>query len=75
MHTSCLQVQCPSAAVLRLQVLLALLPNGNVLTAGGQTTGGQQDLASAEVFNVKTHQWATVGPLATGRSLHQVLDC
>ena len=61
-----------------LQVVLAPLPNGNVLTAGGavmdSSGANQAAIAEAEVFNVKTHQWATVSPMGSARTLHQVLN-
>ena len=62
--------------------MLALLQNGNVLTAGGYdsflqphgNSGGQATIASAEIFNVTTHTWHSVGSMATARSSHQVLN-
>ena len=54
-------------------MILAPLPNGNVMTAGGATFN-DAPIAEAEVFNVQTHQWATVGSMASPRKTHQVLD-
>ena len=46
-----------------------LLPNGQVLVAGGfNSTSG--DLASAELFNPASGTWTATGSLNTGRDLH-----
>jgi hypothetical protein len=50
-----------------------MLPSGNVLVAGGVVTNNTS-IAEAEVFDVKARQWAAVGPMATPRQNHQVLD-
>ena len=61
-----------------MQVAIAPLQNGNVLTAGGAVMNSaganQAAIAEAEVFSVKTRQWAAVSPMANPRTLHQVLN-
>lgn len=53
------------------QVLVAPLQDGNVLAAGGSDADGNLH-ASAEVYDVTTHLWATVGSMAAARKYHQV---
>ena len=45
-----------------------LLPNGNVLVAGG--TGSAGNLTSAEIYNPVSNTWSTAGTLAVGRFAH-----
>ena len=45
-----------------------LLPNGQVLVAGGENDHGQ--LASAELYDPATGMWAATGSLATPRFVH-----
>jgi N-acetylneuraminic acid mutarotase len=47
---------------------LTLLPNGNVLAAGGNGTNGA--VASAEVYNANTRVWTPTGSLQTPRTSH-----
>ena len=46
-----------------------LLPNGQVLVAGGENTAGF--LASAELYNPSTGQWTVTGNMATPRINHK----
>ena len=46
-----------------------LLPNGQVLVAGGENTTGV--LASAELYNPSTGRWTVTGSMATPRINHQ----
>lgn len=46
-----------------------LLPNGNVLIAGG-TDGTGKALASAEVYHPATNRWTSVGSMVTARLDH-----
>ena len=46
-----------------------LLPDGNVLIAGGSDGRGKA-LASAEVYNPATNRWTSVGSMATARTDH-----
>src|SRR5580693_10648299 len=55
---------------------MTLLPGGDVLVAGGTTTGGQQGTgggqtispsASAEVYHIATGQWSPAGSMAQPR--------
>ena len=48
-----------------------LLPNGQVLVAGGRvSTGGGVPLASAELYDPRTGTWRTTGSLANARWSH-----
>ena len=60
-----------SFATPRYSSQMVLLPNGNVLAAGGNGPSGV--LASAEVYNTTTGTWTTTAPLATARSDFQML--
>jgi subtilisin-like proprotein convertase family protein/N-acetylneuraminic acid mutarotase len=46
-----------------------LLPNGQVLVAGGRSTNGVA-LTNAELYDPATEQWTVTGPLNTGRLAH-----
>lgn len=46
-----------------------LLPNGEVLVAGGQDSSGAA-LASAELYNPTTGSWTVTGSMATARKSH-----
>jgi hypothetical protein len=46
-----------------------LLPNGQVLVAGGKSATGI--LASAEIYNPSTREWTVTGSMATPRIGHQ----
>ena len=46
-----------------------LLPNGDVLVAGGQDASGNA-LASAELYNPTTGSWTVTGSMATARKSH-----
>src|SRR5216683_451784 len=46
-----------------------LLPNGQVLVAGGENATGF--LASAELYNLSTGQWTVTGSMATPRINHK----
>ena len=45
----------------------AVLPNGNVLVAGGHTAGGGITNA-AEIYDVAANQWASAGPMMSARA-------
>ena len=49
-----------------------LLPNGQVLVVGGETSqnGSAHTLASAEIYDPGTNRWRMVAPPALGRSHH-----
>jgi hypothetical protein len=47
-----------------------LLPNGQVLMAGGLGDDGVTTLASAELYNPVTGVWTATGSMATARSVH-----
>ena len=49
-----------------------LLPNGEVLVAGGFGTGGSGPvaIASAELYNPQTNTWTTTGSMTTTRAEH-----
>jgi len=53
----------------RLGHTATLLPSGQVLVAGGETSSGTI-LASAELYNPATGQWTTVGSMANARINH-----
>jgi N-acetylneuraminic acid mutarotase len=46
-----------------------LLPDGQVLVAGGLNASGQS-LVSAEVYDFTTRMWTPVGPMGTARTGH-----
>jgi len=46
-----------------------MLPNGQVLVAGGENTAGF--LASAELYSPSTGQWTVTGSMATPRINHK----
>jgi hypothetical protein len=50
-----------------------LLPNGQVLVTGGNTTGAGVIviLASAELYSPATGTWTTTGSMSTGRNFHK----
>ena len=50
---------------------MLLLPNGNVLAAGGMSTSGV--LASAELFSLAAGSWSTTGSLTTARAAFQMV--
>ena len=53
---------------------MVLLPNGNVLAAGGLSGFQENDvMASAEVYNYTTATWTPTGSLATARKLFQMV--
>jgi hypothetical protein len=56
-----------SLAAARYTHTATLLPNGNVLVAGGYNGGY---LASAELYNPASGTWTATGSLATGRASH-----
>ena len=60
-------------ALLCMQVVLASLQNGNVLTAGGKNSSNVV-LAEAEVFNVLSRTWQPVGNMLSPRYFHEVWD-
>jgi hypothetical protein len=47
-----------------------LLPNGQVLAAGGLGADGVTTLASAELYDPATGLWRTTGSMVTPRSIH-----
>src|SRR5439155_1166664 len=59
-----------SFAVARWDHTATLLPNGQVLVAGGLGTDGVTHLASAELYDPATGTWTETGSMATGRDLH-----
>ena len=58
-----------SLATARDSGTATLLPNGNVLVAGG-VSGTNSSLANAEMYDPTSGTWMATGSLATGRSLH-----
>src|SRR5205809_6157834 len=48
----------------------SLLPNGNVLVAGGYDSNGNFYLANAELYDPASGTWTATGSLNTGRFLH-----
>jgi len=50
----------------------ALLPNGQVLAAGG-TDGNSDLIASCELYNPSTGTWSLTGSLNTGRYSHKMI--
>jgi hypothetical protein len=56
-----------SMNVARQDPVAALLPNGNVLVAGGVPPGGGTALTSAELYDPTTGAWKVTGSLSTGR--------
>ena len=55
----------------RLQYTLTLLPDGQVLAAGGCATAGCTSIiGSAEVYNPQTGTWTVTGALHHARALH-----
>ena len=49
-----------------------VLADGRVLVAGGQA-GGNEPLASAELFDPATSSWTSTGPMTAGRMWHQAV--
>ena len=63
-----------SLGTARYQFQMVLLPNGNVLAAGGVGNGKlNATLASAEVYNYKSATWTPTGSLATTRRDFQMV--
>lgn len=62
-----------SLATARAYHTATLLPNGQVLVAGGENilyNNGEETLASAELYDPATGMWTSTGSLATPRSWH-----
>jgi N-acetylneuraminic acid mutarotase len=60
-----------SLATARFGHTATLLPNGMVLVAGGEDSGGSfTSLASAELYDPASETWSATGSLATARQLH-----
>ena len=59
----------------RILFQMVLLPNGNVLAAGGQSQppNGDSPLASAEIYNPTAGTWTTTGPLTTPRASFEMV--
>jgi uncharacterized delta-60 repeat protein len=57
-------------ATARYSHTATLLPNGQVLVAGGFGTGSSDALASAELFDFVSGSWTATGSLATARCDH-----
>src|SRR3954454_9966506 len=55
----------PSMTDARAYATATLLPDGDVLVAGGYNDGGE--LSSAEVYDASANTWSTPGSLAAGR--------
>ena len=72
MKNACMALKMCAGCLVCAQIILAMLQNGNVLTAGGADDTAKVDLASAEVFDVKSRLWTPVGNMSTPRSQHQV---
>jgi hypothetical protein len=49
-----------------------LLPNGNVLVAGGTNSGGFP--AAAEIFNAAASRWESAGAMTTARTHHTAVN-
>jgi Galactose oxidase, central domain/Kelch motif len=47
-----------------------LLPNGKVLVAGGAINGGNNSIASAELYDPASGTWTATGSLTTARTRH-----
>src|SRR5262249_50283735 len=62
-------VNTGSLVTARFAHAATLLPNGQVLVAGGLDGSGAV-LASAELYDPSTGTWTATGSLATGRFLH-----
>src|ERR1039458_4935951 len=60
-----------SMATPRLGLTATLLPNGQVLVAGG-TPDFYSCLATAELFNPATGKWTTTGSMTAARCFHEV---
>lgn len=58
-----------SMSVARGELTLTMLPNGNVLAAGGVTAAGDP-LASAELYNPVTGRWTLTGKMNVPRDEH-----
>ena len=49
---------------------MTLLPNGNVLVAGGFDYAGYDELSSAEIYNPSSGTWSLTGAMTNGRYYH-----
>jgi large repetitive protein len=56
-----------SMSTARLDAAAALLPDGDVLVAGGNAPGGGPALASAELYDPATGKWSTTGSMNDAR--------
>ena len=61
-----------SMNVARVNHTATLLPNGEVLVAGGDN-GISGSLASTELYNPSTGKWTLTGSMQTGRWSHQAV--
>ena len=59
-----------SMALGRGEHTATLLPNGNVLVAGGFNFGSLSYLATAEVYTPATRTWSTTGSMSSARGQH-----
>lgn len=57
----------PNMSVARAWHHIALLPNDEAIAVGGSATGGQSQLASAEIFNSPTNKWRPAAPMPVAR--------
>jgi hypothetical protein len=60
-------IRVPNMSTGRAWHHIGLLPNGRAMALGGSATGGQSQLASAEIFDVDTNSWIMAAPMLSAR--------